>query len=432
MPKHVGTNRLTALECKEATGPAILEDGAGLRLVVMKSGARRWVLRASIRGKRHDFGLGSFSAIGLKDARDRAIDLRRRIEAGEAIEPARRDAKQRKPARMVLAHKPEPGAITLRDAFRDFWRIKKPQLQNPKHAAQWVSTLETYALPLLGARPVADITTREVATMLEPIWREIPETAQRVQQRLKMIFDFAIASDYRTAGNPTLPVKMILGERGQQTNHHRAMPYADVPAFIAALRLRRGDGASRLALEWLVLTATRSAETRLALVSEVDVDAAVWRIRAERTKMRRQHDVPLPLRCIEIFRECRKLWPKSPLLFPSEQGRKPHLSENTFQRTLELMDLGERATAHGMRSSFRDWAAEVAKARHEVAEACLGHMIKDKVVKAYLRASFVEERRQLLAAWADYCGSAVSQPGTSPEAPIDQNVLSNAEPVRLR
>ena len=406
MPKHVGTNRLTALECKEATGPAVLEDGGGLRLVILKSGARRWVLRASVRGERRDFGLGSFSAISLKDARDRSIDLRRRIEAGELFEKARREPKAgKKPARLVLAPAPKPETITLRDAYRDFWRIKKPQLKNPKHAAQWVSTLETYALPTLGTRPVAEISTREVAAILEPIWREIPETAQRVQQRLKMIFDFAIASDYRTAGNPTLPVKMILGDRGQEKVHHRALPYAEVPTFIKKLRSRRGDGASRLAFEWLVLTATRSAETRLALVAEVDVKTGVWSVPAERTKMRRQHDVPLPARCLEIFAECRQLWPKSPWLFPSEQGRKPHLSENTFQRTLELMDLGDRATAHGMRSSFRDWAAEVAKARHEVAEASLAHVIKDKVVAAYLRASFMEERRELIKLWAEFCSA---------------------------
>ena len=407
MPKHVGSNRLTALECKEAGGPAVLEDGGGLRLVILRSGARRWVLRASVRGVRRDFGLGSFSAIGLKDARDRAIDLRRRIEAGELIEPARCEPKARKkPARLVLAPAPKPETITLRDAYRDFWRIKKPQLKNPKHAAQWVSTLETYALPTLGARPVADISTREVAAVLEPIWREIPETAQRVQQRLKMIFDFAIASDFRTAGNPTLPVKLILGDRGQEKTHHRALPYAELPAFIKALRARRGDGASRLALEWLVLTATRSAETRLARVAEVDIEAGVWSVPPERTKMRKQHDVPLSARCLEIFAESRQLWPGSPWLFPSDQGRKPHLSENTFQRTLELMDLGDRATAHGMRSSFRDWAAEAAKARHEVAEACLAHAIKDKVVAAYLRASFMEERRSLMAGWADYCASS--------------------------
>lgn len=409
MPKHVGTNRLTAIQCREANGPAVLEDGAGLRLVVLKSGARRWVLRASIQGRRHDFGLGSFAAIGLKDARDRAIDLRRRIEGGEQTAPTKQERRtqQRKPARLALVPKREPGVITLRDAFRDFWRLKKPQLQNTKHAAQWVSTLETYALPTLGERPVADITTREVASVLEPIWREIPETAQRVQQRLKMIFDFAIASDYRTAGNPTLPVKLILGERGQQTTHHRALPYAEVPAFVKNLRCRGGDGASRLALEWLVLTAARSAETRLAMASEVNVDAGVWSIPATRMKMRRQHDVPLPPRCLEIFDEARKHWPKSPLLFPSDQGHKDHLSENTFQRTLELMGLGERATAHGMRSSFRDWAAEIAKARHEVAEACLSHTVKDKVVKAYLRATFMEERRQLMTAWATFCCSQV-------------------------
>ena len=405
MPRLVGTNRLTPLECKAAKGPTVLEDGGGLRLVVQGSGARRWVLRASVDGKRRDFGLGSFAVVGLKEARDRAIDLRRRIEAGQEITPSRPQSKatgRRRSARSALAPAPDPTTVTLRDAFRDFWRIKKPQLSSAKHIAQWVSTLETYAMPTLGQRPVADITTRDVAAMLEPIWREIPETAQRVQQRLRLVFDFAIASGYRSAGNPTLPVKMILGDRGHVTTHFRALPYAEAPAFISALRARR-EGAIRLAFEWLVLTASRSAETRLARVGEVDVVAGVWTIPAARTKVRRQHEVPLAPRCLEIFAESRRLWPDSELIFPSPHGRRPNISANSFQTTLDLMGLGTRATAHGMRSTFRDWAAEVARARHEVAEACLAHVVRDKVVKAYLRTSFMEERRQLMAAWAKYC-----------------------------
>ena len=178
-----------------------------------------------------------------------------------------------------------------------------------------------------------------------------------------------------------------------------------MPEFVKALRARGGEGASRLAFEWLVLTVTRSAETRLALADEVNVASGVWTVPAERTKMRRQHVVPLSLRCLEIHTEARRLWPKSSYLFPSEQGKKPHLSENTFQRTLDLMGLGQRATAHGMRSSFRDWAAEAARARHEVAEACLAHTVRDKVVAAYLRTSFMEERRQVMVAWAEFCSA---------------------------
>lgn len=403
MPRVVGINRLSTLQCKTAVGPCVLEDGGGLRLVVSKGGNRSWVLRASVGGKRRDFGLGAFDAVPLKVARERAVALRQEIQAGGPIEPPASVQRRRSAAsRTAPIEARDESLITVRSAFQQFWRIKKPQLENRKHAAQWETTLDTYAFPLIGEMPVADVDTKSVATLLEPIWREKPETAQRVQQRLKMIFDFAIASGYRTAGNPTLAVKMILGERNHRPSHHRALAYTKMPDFLAQLRAR-GETACGLAFEWLVLTATRSSETRLALASEIDVGKALWTIPAERTKMRRDHEVPLSRRCLEIHGAARRLWPHSPLLFPSEQGHRRHLSENTFQEVLKSMSLHDVATAHGMRSSFRDWAAECARARHEVAEASLGHLVRDKVVAAYLRTSFFEERRALMTQWSDYC-----------------------------
>jgi integrase len=299
--------------------------------------------------------------------------------------------------------------IRLRDAFDSFFSDYRPTLTNRKQAAQWRTTLETYAFPTLGDRDVAEIATRDIADALRPIWRTKAETAKRVQQRLRAVFDWAIASDHRTAANPAVSVKSILGDRQQVVRHQRALPYADVPAFARALRKRQGMASTRLSMEWLVLTATRSIETRGATWDEIDLDARQWTIPLSRNKMRKQHKaphvVPLAPRCLEILDEARRAYPESVLIFPGSKPGKM-LSENTHCKLLELMGLGEVAVAHGFRSAFRDWAGEAARADDKVAEACLAHVARDKVQAAYLRATFMEERRKLMEAWADYCGRA--------------------------
>jgi hypothetical protein len=280
MPRIAPINTLTTLQCQNVKGPAVLNDGRGLRLVVSVTNQRKWVLRVTVAGKQRDLGLGAFREISLKEARIKANAMRQRIGTGAGIEarPSLVPARHKLARLQLLA---EPKLVTVETAFQEFWATKKLQLSNGKHAAQWESTLATYAFPLIGNRPVADVTTREVGAVLRPIWRQKPETAQRVQQRLKMIFDYAIASGYRTAANPTYAVQMILGARNHTVVHHRALPYHDMPKLIARLHTCGTRPMSHLAFEWLILTATRSSETRLATIDEVDLEKELWTIPAE-------------------------------------------------------------------------------------------------------------------------------------------------------
>jgi integrase len=404
MPRIAPINTLTTLQCQNVKGPAVLNDGRGLRLVVSATNQRKWVLRVTIDGRQRDLGLGAFREVSLKEARIKADAMRQRIGTGASIEArVSLASSRRKSATLQLLAQPE--LVTVETAFQEFWATKKPQLSNPKHAAQWESTLATYAFPLIGNRPVADVTTREVGAVLQPIWRQKPETAQRVQQRLKMIFDYAIASGYRTAANPTYAVQMILGARNHTVAHHRALPYPEVPKLIAQLRTCGSRPMSHLAFEWLILTATRSSETRLATIDEVDLGTGLWTIPAERMKARQPHQVPLSNRCREIFAEARQLEPDAPVIFPAWRGGAATFSDAVFADILEDLKLADQATAHGMRSAFRDWSADCARANHDVAEACLAHRPKDKVVAAYLRTTFLEQRRALMEQWASYCTS---------------------------
>jgi integrase len=352
MPRIAPINTLTTLQCQNVKGPTVLNDGRGLRLVVSVTNQRKWVLRVTIDGRQRDLGLGAFREVGLKEARIKADAMRQRIGIGANIEARPFLAPtHRKPARLQLLAEPE--IFTVEAAFQEFWQTKKPQLSNPKHAAQWESTLATYAFPLIGKRPVADVTTREVGAVLQPIWRQKPETAQRVQQRLKMIFDYAIASGYRTAANPTYAVQMILGARNHTVTHHRALPYPEVPKLIARLRTCGTRPTSHLAFEWLILTATRSSETRLATIDEVDLDTGLWTIPAERMKARQPHQVPLSNRCREIFAEARHLAPDAAVIFPAWGGGATIFNDAVFADILEDLHLSDQATAHGMRSAFR-------------------------------------------------------------------------------
>ncbi|MBX9925068.1 MAG: integrase arm-type DNA-binding domain-containing protein [Hyphomicrobiaceae bacterium] len=412
MPRIAPINTLTTLQCQNVKGPAVLNDGRGLRLVVSATNQRKWVLRVTIDGRQRDLGLGAFREVSLKEARIKADAMRQRIGTGASTEARPSVAPARhKPARLQLL--PEPALVTVEMAFQEFWETKKPQLSNPKHAAQWESTLATYAFPLIGDRSVADITTREVGAVLRPIWRQKPETAQRVQQRLKMIFDYAIASGYRTAANPTYAVQMILGARNHTVTHHRALPYPEVPKLIARLRSCGTRPMSHLAFEWLILTATRSSETRLATIDEVDLGTGLWTIPADRMKARQPHQVPLANRCREIFAQARQLAPDAGIIFPAWRGGATTFSNAVFADILEDLKLADQATAHGMRSAFRDWSADCARANHDVAEACLAHRPRDKVVAAYLRTTFLEQRRALMEHWAAYCTSLSEKAGVA-------------------
>ena len=238
--------------------------------------------------------------------------------------------------------------------------------------------------------------------LLTPIWFDKPETAKRVLQRIETVFKSAIVRGIRERASPCVGVAEELGTKHREVQHHASLPWQDVPKFIATLcqPVKRRLPMTALALEFLILTATRSGETRGALWSEMDLNTAAWIIPKERMKARNPHRIPLGPRCIEILRAARLLNPTSSLVFEATKRDKP-LSDMTFTKLLRDQKLD--ATAHGFRSSFKVWAAEIAKTPHEVSESALAHSIPDKVVAAYLRTDFFEERRALMAAWGAHC-----------------------------
>lgn len=372
---------LTAVQVRTKE-PGRHADGNGLYLVVDDSGARRWVLRTMVHGKRRDIGLGGASLVSLAEARQKAIDLRKAArEGGDPIKVRDKDKKH---------------APTFAEAARTVHKAHAASWKNPKHAAQWITSLEQYAFPLIGSAPINLIDGPDVLRVLNPIWLAKPETARRVSQRMGAIFDWAKASGHRTGENPVAGIKNALAKQPTRDEHHAALPYAEVPDFLDRLREALVGESTRLAFEWLILTATRTNEVIPAKWDEISGD--VWTIPAERMKAGREHRVPLPPRCLEILKAAKELR-HGEYIFPGRNPKKP-LSSMVFLMALRRMAID--VTAHGFRSSFRDWASEETNFPRDVCEMALAHAIGDKTEAAYRRGDLFEKRRRLMAEWAAF------------------------------
>lgn len=366
--------------------PGRYADGNGLYLVVDPSGAKRWMLRTLINGKRRDMGLGSTSIVSLAEARELATQYRRAARSGG--DPIAERRKQ--PAVVPNFTK---AAETVHAEYKGSWR-------NEKHAAQWLNTLKEYAFPILGERAVNGIETPDVIRVLSPIWLTKPETARRVRQRIGTVMDWAKASGFREGENPVEGATRGLPKQPDRKGHFKALPYQDVPAFIERLRASGEGTASRLAFEFMILTATRTSEVLRATWDEIDTDKALWIIPGERMKAKREHRVPLTDRCLEILKAARSLsGDDSTYVFTGATPKSP-LSNMVFLMLLRRMNVD--ATAHGFRSAFRDWAAERTNFPREVCEMALAHTISNKTEAAYRRGDLFEKRRDLMDAWASY------------------------------
>lgn len=390
-------NRLKVLAIEKECRPGTYADGGGLSLIVTETRTKKWELRIAVAGRRRQLGLGVYPRVSLEDARSKANQIRLGASEGRDVVSEKRQVER-------LAAMP-PRTRTFRAAFEGYFEMKEPQLSNEKHKKQWRSTMRAYVFPSIAIRPVAEITAAEVIDILKPIWNTKRETARRVLQRMRAVFEAAIVRGERDKASPTIGVATVLGGRNVRRDHHPAMPYAEVPAFVMRLHRLEGWTATRLAFEFLILTASRSGEVRLATWREMDLNNALWTLPAERMKARVEHVVPLAPRALAILREARATYPSSDLVFPGTKPGLP-LSNMTLTKVLRDADLDGKATPHGFRSSFKDWCAEVAKARDEVSEAALAHRIPDKVRAAYLRTRFLEERRQLMQDWARYIAKA--------------------------
>jgi integrase len=387
-------NRLKAFAVEKENTPGTYADGGGLSLIITDTGAKKWELRIAIGGRRRQLGLGIYPVVSLEEARSKATRIRLSATEGRDVVSERRQVPPL-----------PPRSLTFQGAFDGYFGMKEQQLSNNKHKAQWRSTMQAYVFPSIGNRPIAQIGAAEVIDILKPIWNTKPETARRVLQRMRAVFEAAIVRGERDRATPTIGVATVLGYRNLKRDHHAALPYAEVPAFVARLRGLEGWAATRLAFEFLILTASRSGEVRLANWSEIDLEKALWIVPAERMKARVEHIVPLARRALAVLREACAAYSNGGLIFPGTKPGLP-LSDMTFTKVLRDADLNGKATAHGFRSSFKDWCAEVAKARDEVSEAALAHMIPDKVRAAYSRTRFLDERRELMQDWACFMAKA--------------------------
>lgn len=376
--------KLTATAVKAAREPGRYGDGDGLWLVIGKRGGKSWIVRVQKDGRRRDIGLGSASKVPLKLARERAIDVREKLERG--IDPVAERAKA-------------AGIPTFLEAIKTVHTENAPNWKNPKHSAQWINTLETYAVPTLGNRSVADIDAAAVRDCLAPIWLEKPETARRLRQRINTVVDWAVGKGYRDSGLALAVIDKALPRQRAKPKHHAALPYSDIPAFMR--NLRESESMGRLALEAVILTAARSGEVRFMTWDELDLEAATWTVPAERMKAGREHVVPLSPQAVALLERMkphRREYTK--LVFPGQKRGKP-LSDMTLTKALRNMGLS--VTAHGFRSTFRDWVAERTNYPDAVAEMALAHVVSEKQVAAYKRTTLLEKRRNLMAAWADFC-----------------------------
>ena len=393
--RHHGLHRLSAAAVKHLTRPGWHADGGGLFLEIDPSGAKRWAMRLTVIGKRRDFGLGPLHKVSLQRAREVAAEYRAKAYRG--VDPIA----DKKSAHVA------PDGPTFERAADEVHRQRMTTWSNGKHVTQWINTLRDYAFPVIGTKPVGEVSAPDLLNILLPIWTTKPETARRVRQRIGVILDWARAAGFRQSNNPMPIVDEALPKQTRKERHHAALPYERVHEFISELRSGPSESVTKLAFEFLILTAARSIEVRKALWSEIDAHDKLWTIPGDdaatgrRMKSGREHVVPLSNRCIELLAEVREL-SHGDLIFP-DSSTGVALSENRFLNARDAIGYTkDECSPHGFRSSFRDWAAEETAFPSEVVEMALAHTIKSKVEAAYRRGQLLTKRRELMDAWTRY------------------------------
>lgn len=403
-------HKLTALQVRNFDEPGYYSDGAGLLLKVTTKGSKSWIVRYMKHGQAHWLGLGPYPDVTLAEARELALDIRRQVRAGIDVAEERKALHQTAWLERESAKSFDWCAAQYVDAHRAGWK-------NAKSADQWTNTLATYASPHFGKMNVAKITTDHVMQALEPIWATKSETASRVRGRIESVLDWATVKGHRKGDNParwTGHLDNLLAARPKLKKHHPALPYARMADFMKSLRKQEGIAAK--ACEFAILTAARSGEVRGATWSEIDLEAGLWIIPAERMKMTRDHRVPLSKAALAVLADMKKISNGGELIFYGmKEGAQ--LSDMTLTATIKRMDeastkaggegwrdsAGKIVTMHGMRSTFRDWAAELTNHPSEMAEMALAHRVGNAVELAYRRGDMMEKRRGMMTDWANYC-----------------------------
>lgn len=399
MPKIAKALSAKAVEALKADGQHPVGGVPGLQLQIVGN-SRSWIMRTMVDGARRSIGLGAFPAVSLAQAREAAQELRKEVAQGVDPIAARQARQQAAKAAAVPA-----GVLTFAQASEQYIDSHRAGWRNEKHAAQWTATLDTYCANF-NAKPVRDVDTADVLAALQPIWRTKTETATRVRGRVEAVLAWSVVAGHRQPGmNPAqwrghMQLMLPAARKVTKVEHHAALPHRELPGFWR--RLVEQPGVSAQALQFAVLTAARSGEVRGAAWSEVDLDAALWTVPAERMKAGREHRVPLSPGVVELLRALPRK-PKQTLIFPGAVKGKP-LSDMSLLAVLKRMEVA--VTVHGFRSTFRDWASDCTDAPREVAEQALAHHTGDATEAAYRRTDLLDRRRALMQQWADF----VTQP----------------------
>ena len=378
--------KLTAAKVKSITRRGLHGDGGTLYLAVAPGGSKSWVQRVTIDGKRRDIGLGGYPYVGLAAARQKAMENRTAIVAG----------------RDPIAEKRRSSIPSFAVAARRTHAMLKPRWRNDKHADSWMQTLERHALPALGGLSVDRIERADVLAVLTPIWGTRPETARRVRQRIRAVLSWSWAHGYVADNVAGEAIDGALPAMPAVKTHLRALPYRDVAAALETVEASRASLSAKACLRFVVMTACRSGEARLAKWDEIHPEAREWRIPASRMKAGIEHRVPLSNAALKVLERVRSLRDESGLIFPSPSRPRRPMSDMTLTKVLRDTGLAERATVHGFRSSFRTWASEQTDAPHAVMELSLAHTVGTAVEQAYARSDLLARRRNLMRQWADF------------------------------
>jgi integrase len=405
-----GIEKLSALKVSKLSKPGCYGDGGNLWLQIGPNGGKAWLFRYTLHGKAKNMGLGPLHTVTLAEAREKATAARKMLLEG--IDPC--TEKKARLTRLSAAV-----AKSFNDCAEDYIKVHRHGWKNEKHADQWTATLETYASPVFGHLPVSEVDTDMVMKVLLPIWTTKTETASRVRGRIESVLGWATTSKFRTGDNPArwkghLENLLPAAAKVAKVRNHPALPYKQVGAFMAALRQQAGTGAQ--ALEFAILTAARSGEVRGATWQEIDLQAKHWTIPAGRMKAEREHRIPLSDAAVKLL-EALPCIEGTDMVFPAPRGGA--LSDMTLTAVIRRMQgddapiwtdtAGQPITAHGFRSTFRDWAGETTAHPREVIEHALAHQLKDKAEAAYARGSLFDKRIRLMADWAAYCAKVQTE-----------------------
>jgi integrase len=389
-------NRLSALKVARAKQPGMYADGGGLYLRVAEGGSKQWIFRYAAGIRDRDMGLGPVHTLALPEAREKAREARLlRLEGIDPIEAKR--------ARMAALRAADARAMTFKQCAEGFIKDNEASWTSARHRQEWVGSLVRVVYPMLGSLPVAAIDTPLVLKVLKPIWEKTPETASRIRGRIENVLGWATVHHYRAGDNPArwggllehaLPARSKIAK----VEHHAALPYAEISTFMA--KLRQDSGVATACLQFITLTAARLDEARSATWDEIDLPNRIWIVPARRMKADKEHRVPLSDSVVAVLERMQEIR-QSDYVFPGRLDGRP-IGDNTLWR-LAKEAAGSDITIHGLRSSFRDWAAERTSFPREIAELALAHTVGSAVERSYARTDLFEKRRRLMQQWAAFC-----------------------------